>query len=70
MYLTDITREVEEAEKLKMLSDNVPIQVWYLDGSNTYVSANKAHADFIGMERNELVLKNIKDVFSKEQKVI
>ena len=67
MALTDVSKEVVEAEKLKMLFDNIPIQLWYLSDSGTYVSANKVHADFIGMKSEELVSRNVKDLFSKEE---
>lgn len=63
--LTDVNREVEETEKVRVLFDNVPIQVWYLNESNHYISANKVHSDFIGLKSEEIVSKNLKDFFTR-----
>lgn len=65
--LSDVSREIEETEKLKMLFDNIPIQLWYLNDLTTYVSANKVHADFIGIESSQLISRDIRDIFSEEE---
>ena len=67
MYLIDISAEVRNTEALKILSDNVPIQVWYLSDAQTYVSANQAHADFVGLEKEVLAFRDINELFSKEE---
>lgn len=70
LYLTDISKEIVEKEKLDMLSNNIKIQLWYLKDPDTYVSANKAHADFIGMKKEELEFKKISDLFKEEESKI
>lgn len=67
IYLTDINREIRVTEKLKMLSDDVPTQVWYLNDTNTYASSNRAHADFVGFKKEDLVCKDINTLFGKEE---
>lgn len=64
--LTDISIEVSKTENLQILFDSVPIQVWYLKNAETYLSANKAHAKFLGFDRDQLVKMNIRDMVNSE----
>lgn len=70
IYFTDITREIEEKEKLNMLSDNISTQVWYLIDPKTYGSVNKAHADFLGVEKKDLELKSMYNFLRLEEAAI
>ena len=67
IYLTDITMEINETEKLNMFSDSIPTQVWYLSNTETYISANRAHADFVGYKKEDLMYKNINYLFSEKE---
>ncbi len=67
MYLTDISREMSQTEKVNIISDNVTSQVWYLDDPSSYVSANRAHADFLGLKKEDLESKNIREIFKEEE---
>ena len=53
-------------EELLILLDNIPTQVWYLINSRTYGMINKAHADFIGKNKNEIEHKDLGNLFSKD----
>ncbi len=66
IYLIDISLEMNQTDKLNMLSDNVISQVWYLSDPETYISANTAHAEFLGLEKEDFESKNINNLFSKE----
>lgn len=65
--LTDVTPEMENTKNLQILFDSVPIQVWYLQDAGTYLSANKAHADFMGIERTKFIEESIESLMSKEK---
>ncbi len=65
--LTDISGEIRETEKLQTLFDSVPIQVWYLKDPKTYLSGNKMHADFVGVDSDALIDKKINDVISQKR---
>lgn len=67
MYFTDISNEIRETEKLNLLSDNIDTQVWYLQDPLTYGSANKAHADFVGIDKKDLEFKNVCEFLSHEE---
>lgn len=67
LFDKDVNRRVSETEKLEILFHTMPMQVWYLNDINTYGSANKAHADFIGMKKEDLVLRDIKDIRRGEE---
>lgn len=64
--LTDISVEVRESEKLLTLLDSVPIQIWYLKDSKTYLSANKEHSKFIGFKSEDLINKKLNDILGDE----
>ncbi|MBN2723112.1 MAG: response regulator [Deltaproteobacteria bacterium] len=42
------------ARELSLLLDNTDAQIWYLTTPFTYGKANQAHANFIGVNKNEL----------------
>jgi len=55
-----------DSEHLHMLLDNIRTQVWYLTGDHTYGMVNRAHAEFNGLEVEDLAYKDMYDIFSKE----
>lgn len=62
--LTDVTIEIEDTQKIQTLFDSVPIQVWYLKDAETYLSANKVHADFIGVASEDLADKDLNELLA------
>ena len=45
-------------EEQKLLLDNIPAQIWCLTDPITYKSINKAHADFLGLRKEEVIKTN------------
>lgn len=70
VYFNDVSLEMDERRKYELLSDNINTQIWYLKDPLTYGSANKTHADFLGLKKEALEFKNIHDIFSKEEAAI
>ncbi|RNI15490.1 PAS domain S-box protein [Methanohalophilus sp. RSK] len=65
---TDITNrkkmEIElnnQKDEKEMLLDTVDIQIWYLSDPDTYALVNDAHANFLGMEKEEIQYKKLTD---------
>ncbi len=54
-------------EELKLLSDNIGTQLWYLKNVHTYGAVNKAHADFMGCRKSDLEHQDLYDLVSKEE---
>lgn len=52
----------EKTEQHRLLLDNIPIQVWYLKDEKTYGLVNKAHAEFLGLEVEEVEGKKISHI--------
>lgn len=65
-----ILRDISENKKLKdsqqILLDHIPLQIWYLINDQTYGLVNQAHADFLGMEIEDISFKNIYQIFNTE----
>ena len=68
-FISKITKINEEQE---MLLNNIQNQVWFLNGPEEYGRVNKAHAEFLGIDKNKLENKKISEVFSDKtaQKLI
>lgn len=54
---------IRYAEEQTLLLDTIETQIWYLKDSNTYGSANRAHADFLGLSPEDMEHKALQDVF-------
>jgi PAS domain S-box-containing protein len=54
------------AEEQRMLLDNIQTQIWYLTDEQTYGAVNKAHADFNGVQIEDLAFKNLSDIFPED----
>lgn len=52
--------------KQKMLLDNSETQIWYLKDANLYGEVNQAHADFLGLEKEDIRNTNIEDLFDQQ----
>lgn len=60
------TALLKEEESKRILLDNINIQVWYLTNEYTYGAVNKAYADFLGMNQEEIAFKSVYNIFSPE----
>ena len=49
----------------KILLNNIPTQIWYLVNEHTYGAVNQAHAEFNGLQINDLAFKNMHDIYPK-----
>ncbi|AGB42449.1 diguanylate cyclase (GGDEF) domain-containing protein [Halobacteroides halobius DSM 5150] len=60
-------------EKHKILLNNVETQIWYANDTDSYGMVNQAHADFLGVEKEELKDKNCitsnQEVFTTKEKI-
>lgn len=54
----------KEEESKRILLDNIPIQIWYLTDESTYGAINRAHADFHGLNTEDMAFKSLYHVFS------
>ncbi len=53
-----------------LILDNIETQVWTLFDEYTYGSVNKAHADFLGVEKKDLENKHLFEMVSKEEALV
>lgn len=51
---------------LERLINSVPAPIFHRDSKGRFLNCNKAYADFEGLNRNEIIGKNIHDIFPKE----
>jgi PAS domain S-box-containing protein len=54
------------AEEQHILLENIQTQIWYLTDDHTYGAVNKAHADFLGVQIEDLAFKNMYDSFPED----
>jgi len=59
--------ERKRSEDQTLLLDNIENQIWYLTDKKTYGIVNKAHAEFLGLEKEELEGKDLYDIISVEE---
>jgi PAS domain S-box-containing protein len=59
--------ERKRSKEQALLLDNIETQIWYLADKETYGIVNKAHAEFIGLEKEELEGKDLYDIISVEK---
>jgi PAS domain S-box-containing protein len=57
----------EKTEEQTLLLENIETQIWYLTDIKTYGAVNKAHADFLGVNKEYLEEKSLYDVVSKQE---
>jgi len=72
--IMDITnrKEAEESlkrkvEEQKLLLDNIAIQIYYLTDEKTYGAVNKAHAEFLNLEKKDIEHKSLFDILSEKE---
>jgi len=70
---TDLTQQEEivkklekTADELEMLFDNINTMVWYATDPETYGMANRRRAEFLGLRKEELRDRNIREFLPEE----
>ncbi|MFW6388422.1 MAG: diguanylate cyclase domain-containing protein [Desulfohalobiaceae bacterium] len=54
-------------ESYQTLLDSIQTQIWYFQDPYTYGLVNQAHADFLGLDKPDLIQSKIKDILSPAQ---
>jgi PAS domain S-box-containing protein len=62
-----IQLEYRKSEEQRLLLDNISTHIWYLSDIETYGAVNKAHAEFFGMEKEDLEGGNLADILGREE---
>jgi len=55
-----------QREQQTILLDNIHTQVWYLTDEHTYGAVNRAHAEFNGVEPEDLAFKDMYETFPRD----
>jgi PAS domain S-box-containing protein len=56
-----------KVEEKKLLLDNIQTQIWYLKDAETYGAINKAHAEFLNLEKIDIEHHALSNVLGKEE---
>ncbi|MDG5766706.1 PAS domain S-box protein [Balneolales bacterium ANBcel1] len=64
MNITD-SKRVEEEQTL--LLDNISTQIWYLVDQEHYGKVNQAHADFLGLTKEQVEGKSLYELLSRDE---
>ncbi|MFX1275705.1 MAG: PAS domain S-box protein [Promethearchaeota archaeon] len=56
-----------KSDEQALLLDNTNTQIWYLKSEDTYGAINKAHAEFIGIDQQDIENKKISNFRIKEE---
>ena len=59
--------ERKKSEEQTLLLDNIETQIWYLTDIETCGAVNKARADFLGLEKENLVGINLYEMLGREE---
>ncbi|MCD4843456.1 MAG: PAS domain-containing protein [Methanosarcinales archaeon] len=62
-----VQQERRLSDEQTLLLDNIETQVWYLTDMRNYGLVNKSHADFFGMQKNQMEDKSLFDIFDKQE---
>ncbi|MCK8823802.1 diguanylate cyclase domain-containing protein [Fuchsiella alkaliacetigena] len=57
----------QKAVEQELLLENIDVQVWYLKDQLTYGKVNSAHADFLGLSKEQIEGKKISDFIDNER---
>jgi PAS domain S-box-containing protein len=55
------------SEEQAILLDNIDTQIWYLADLENNGAVNRAHAEFLGVQKSDIEYKNIYDILDKEE---
>ena len=56
----------ESMDEQQLLLDNIKTQIWYIKDPCTYVAANEARADFLGVDKDDISYAEIDNLLSSE----
>jgi PAS domain S-box-containing protein len=62
-----VQMERRKSEEQRLLLDNIETQIWYLTDVDTYGAVNRARAEFLGREKEDLEDKSIYDLIGREE---
>ncbi len=62
-----VQMERRKSEEQRLLLDNIETQIWYLTDVDTYGAVNRARAEFLGIEKEDLEDKSIYDLIGREE---
>ena len=62
--------ERKRAEEQALLLDNIETQVWYLTDVEAYGAVNRAHAEFLGIGKENLEGRNIRDIYGCDEAMV
>ena len=65
-----IQLEYKKSEEQRLLLDNINTHIWYLADAEVYGAVNKAHAEFFGVDLEDLEGSNLRDILNKEESEI
>jgi len=65
-----IQLEYKKSEEQRLLLDNIDTQIWYLAGIEVYGAVNRAHAEFFGVDKDDLEGSNLRDILRSEESEI
>ena len=57
----------QKVEEQKLLLDNIQTQIWYLTDEKTYGAVNKAHAEFLNLDKKDIEHKDLFDILSEKE---
>ena len=57
----------QNIKEQELLLETINIQIWYLKDEKTLGKVNKAHADFLGVDKSDIEDKNINKIMSKKE---
>ena len=62
-----VQMERRKSEEQRLLLDNIETQIWYLTDKDTYGAVNRACAEFLGREKEDLEDKSLYDLIDREE---
>ncbi len=65
-----IQLERKKSEEQALLLDNIETQIWYLTDVGTYGAVNRAHAEFLGIGKENLEGRNIRDIYGCDEAMV
>ena len=54
-------------ENQRILLDNIPTQIWYLSGEYRYGAVNQAHADFYGLQKEDMAFRDMREFMPEDE---
>ncbi len=67
IFFRDTTKEVKQKESYDLFADSTWTQIWHLQDPETYGTSNKAHADFLGLKKEDIEFQKIHSFYTSEE---